>query len=253
MKKRSTKEKVKEKGIIFSADMARAILSGNKTQTRRVIKSFYNQIFLTDEELKTKAHFLDIYGLNECEFKNGVAEWSEQSAVDDNRVCKKSKPKYQVGDIVYVKESAYITPENWCDTQSEANFPNRVYVGYKSDMSGDSIRCAEDYNIKLTPSIFMPKKYARIFLKITNIKVERVQDISEADSIKEGIQKADNEEPPFYADFGTSSLGFRYTAKEVYKALWDKINGKKANCSWEDNPAVFVYEFELLKDYKVSQ
>lgn len=82
-------------------------------------------------------------------------------------------------------------------------------------------------------------------IRITNIRVERLQDISEEDCLKEGIWRGDNVglEGTTYWYHGLANSSFR-TAKEAYAALIDKISGKG---TWESNPWVFVYDFELVK------
>ena len=87
---------------------------------------------------------------------------------------------------------------------------------------------------------FMPHR-----IRITNIRVERLQDISEEDCLKEGIWRDDNVglEGTTYWYHGLVNSSFR-TAKEAYAALIDKISGKG---TWESNPWVFVYDFELVK------
>ncbi len=98
------------------------------------------------------------------------------------------------------------------------------------------------------PSIFMPKEAARIFLKVTNVRVERLQDISENDAIDEGIDF-------FNHGYGGSPVGIWYrnykygtnncSPKYSFQTLWDSINAKKH--PWESNPWVWVYEFERIE------
>ena len=98
----------------------------------------------------------------------------------------------------------------------------------------------------------MPKEAARIFLKVTNVRVERLQDISEEDAIAEGIY----DEPgsvsgrTWYRKFIKESDAringlFTESAKECFQTLWQSINAKKH--PWDSNPWVWVYEFERIE------
>ena len=88
----------------------------------------------------------------------------------------------------------------------------------------------------------MPKAYARIFLKVTNVRVERLQDISEEDAIAEGIIRVGDGWKDY--SYKKENDAYRYrTPKQSYETLWNSINGKDA---WEQNPYVFVYEFERV-------
>lgn len=93
---------------------------------------------------------------------------------------------------------------------------------------------------------FMPKEYARIWLEVTGVRVERVQEISEGDCWDEGIESWLEEDKNLsrYSD-GTPN---KYTnIKQAFAAMWDFINGKKPGCSWEDNPFVWTIEFRRIK------
>ena len=88
----------------------------------------------------------------------------------------------------------------------------------------------------------MPKKYARIWLEIVGVRVERVQDISDVDAMAEGVKSniclASLEEPDYREE-----IGYRY----AFSVLWDSINGKKEGCSWADNPWVWIVEFKRVE------
>ena len=107
--------------------------------------------------------------------------------------------------------------------------------------------------MKWKPSIYMPKKRARIFLEVTNVRVERLKDISEEDAISEGIDKKGD----LYFNYVESEGYFKksfpkeYFYKEIPKvsfiSLWAKINGID---SWIANPWVWVYEFKVVEKPK---
>lgn len=208
---------MKERPIIFKTEMVQAILSGAKTQTRRVVKSKWIDI-LTD-----KAY---------------ISEYREELA---SNFC----PYGEVGTTLWVRET-------WRGIEQDFGSPRYEY------------KASEKINLidKWKPSIFMPREAARIFLKVTGVRVERLQDISEQDAIAEGIEQNENDVwPPDYklcpSCGGTkvhAALGQHLGVTEVdcttcdtpikrYKILWEKIYGKG---SWDLNPFVWRINFEKL-------
>ncbi len=199
-------KELKERPILFSAPMVRAILDGRKTQTRRVVKTkpfkfggvepTQNLLFLKDEI----AHF----GFNDL-------------------ITNKVKCPYGgcVGDRLWVRESFGITKNN--DT---------VYRADNSDFSHD----VRDDAQRWRPSIFMPRAFSRITLEITGIRVERLQDISEADARAEGCLLSERIGDGDWPEFPTSY-------KDACQYLWESINGEG---SWDLNPFVWVIEFERV-------
>lgn len=181
---------MKERPILFSAPMVRAILEGRKTQTRRVIKDCY---LLggppTDELLK---------------------------------LC----PYGQRGDRLWVREAFHICPHH------EDYF-------YRADDENLPIKCKA--HTKWRPSIHMPRAASRTLLEITGLRVERLQDISQADAIAEGVyafnsQSKGLEGKPYYRSL--------FPPNKLFKQLWDSINGED---SWDANPWVWVIEFKKVE------
>ena len=174
---------MKERPILFSALMVRALLVGTKTQTRRVVK-----------RLEVRASMPE-------------PEW--QSLL---KCC----PYGQPGDRLWVREAFQHDPLN------AGAFVYRA-----------SVR-AETVFDKWTPSIHMPRKASRITLEVTGVRVERLQDISEADAVDEGMRPTttaralhgESRDPPAYTQ---------------YADLWEQINGPG---SWDANPWVWVVEFQ---------
>ena len=182
------------KPILFSTPMVQAILDGRKTQTRRVIK---------DKDI-TNWFDIDVDG-------KPIA-YIDQETGDSYPPTHRAK--YQPGDILWVRET-------WA---KRIHSDNRYY--YKADNNLGAIFNREDD--KWRPSIFMPREAARIFLRVKNVRVERVQDIGEEDALAEGVE---------WLNFAT--------AKEAFTALWDGINGKRVY-GWDTNPWVWVVEFEHM-------
>ena len=137
-------------------------------------------------------------------------------------VCPSSK--YKKGDILYVRET--FNDEGW-DDQSP--------LIYRADFSDDESKL---YWWK--PSVRMPKKYARIFLKVTNVRVERLQDIGNNDAIQDGFDYEDTE-----IGFPNGWAGATQTPRFSFAIDWN--DEAKDGFRWEDNPYVFVYEFDMVE------
>lgn len=179
---------LKAKPILFNTDMVRAILDGRKTVTRRIVKN-------NPEECTSKV----VNGVCKlCDDKGGF-----YLPVDYVKV----RSPYQVGDILYVRET-------WC--KGSLNYGEEQYF-YKAD---NIIPCCQWH-----PSIHMPKEAARIFLRVTNVRVENLQDIDDDGVVAEGLE-----------------IGV------PFDELWDSTI-KKSNLSkygWNANPFVWVIEFERI-------
>ena len=142
-----------KKPIIFNTEMVKAILDGRKTQTRRVVPN---------EWIQSDKAPIPTHGEDGCIWHF----WS----------FGEKQSKYKVGDVLWVRE-----------TFAE-NFGVKKRIVYKAEFNNDS-----PLNIKWKPSVHMPKKYARIFLKVTNVRVERLQDMRKNDSsfVCEGFYRDD--------------------------------------------------------------
>lgn len=186
---------MKEKPILFNTEMVKAIIAGNKTQTRRVIKP-------------------------QPDYINGRA--GGRDIGDPIYKGKKVKYRYEIGKTLWVRETFN---DNWCDK-----------ILYKAD-GGSAIEAGYKSEPKWKPSIYMPRKVARLFLKVTDIRIERVQDISEHDARAEGVDLISMAEHPRQATM---------SRKADFKQLWDSIN-KKRGYGWDKNPYVWVYNFEVIK------
>ena len=197
------------KPILFNTEMVKAILDGRKTQTRRVIPLKNNDLIFTGFVVSSTA-----------KNREGYCAFGKNKEQDLEFI----KPKYKVGDILYVKETwtlgkkFTIKPENVWYIRNDLG--NEVY--YKADLNDNFYD--PDNICKWKPSIHMPKKYARIFLKVTNVRVERLQDMN------------------MYEETGSLNI-FKH------KKYYDNWNSTaKDGCRWEHNPYVFVYEFERIHD-----
>lgn len=227
--------------ILFSTPMVQAILDGRKTQTRRVVKPQPNESGISYMK-NPPLNWEQVY---KTEWKPWKLETEEGETIALN--CPYGNP----GDILWVRETYYAYgwwvkngktksgKQKWkfvdfteIDTEGnyyyEDNKPEKIEKGRAERIMGWYKR----------PSLFMPKSACRIFLKITNVRVERLQDITEKDAKSEGIIDR--------GALGFTSFGIDQSEKatEAFKYLWGKINGEQ---SWNDNPFVWVIEFERIE------
>lgn len=196
--------------------MVQAILNGRKTQTRRVVKP------QPKDDLSFLGWKLPEYV--QVAFGRGVKTDSLHKF-----------PFGQVGDVLWVRET--FRPKGH-------SFPIGEHFEYKATAQADGNPTDEPWK----PSIFMPKDAARIWLKITDVRVKRLQDISEEDAIKEGIEELKSNGIPHYRNYGKQLVAkeFNFFCSPVnsFRSLWESINGEN---SWKQNPWVWVIEFERIE------
>lgn len=201
----------KQHGILFKPEMIKAILDGRKTMTRRIMKT------------QPK-----VYEFNGVE----MYHYSDRKEFIQGKLSEISEPflglgdlKYLVGDLLYVKETfAY-------DSTDGINFFYAYKTGNENYPLGSS---------SWKSPLFMPKAAARIWLEITDVKVERVQNISEEDAIREGvIQNRDGS----WHDYLEPERLWQDAAKPSFQSLWYKINGEE---SWNSNPFVWAITFKRI-------
>jgi hypothetical protein len=235
------------KPIIFSAEMVRAILDGRKTQARRVIK--------VDPDVE-----LELYG--------GAWRYYSTSRAEYVYV----RPRYNAGDILWVREG--FAQEG-------------IFWAYKADVRDNNTVGANNLAMTLAPTFYadtlkwqppihMPRAAARIFLRVTDVRAERLQDISPADVVDEGVdvtgvkipgvlnheafgdsvpvprdfeEQTEEQQNEYFKSMATAVIIARSTVEKsvilLYKNLWNSINAKRGY-GWNKNPWVWAYTFERI-------
>lgn len=191
-----------KKGIIFNAEMINAILQGQKTQTRRVVK------YASENDFRHMDYDLE----------KGVMKFYTKVSGAWTLVRSVKCPFGKVGDKLWVKET-------WTEYDD-----GLVYRASYPQLDGVT---------KWQSPAIMPKEYSRITLAITNIRVERLQDISEEDAKAEGAQLCNCGVGPD----GEPTKGFR----SGFVRLWRSIYKDDSTKSWFKNPYVWVIDFEVTK------
>ncbi len=228
---------MKERGIIFNSEMVRAILADRKTQTRRIIKP-------QPPENNTKFEIQDGFWIGDT--TETLWEETKLNAGNVKQWVRRKCPYGKVSDRLYVREKyrvASLISYNCDGTKTfDIQFADESYKRV-SEIEPSNKPAGRWY-----PSIHMPKWAARIWLEITKIRVERVQDISEGDAKAEGIYGhhvntgvgGHMHHDTVYAAFPEKGGGFS-AAKEAFECLWDSIHGKGA---WDRNDWVWAIEFK---------
>lgn len=222
---------MRERPILFSGPMVRAILSGQKTQTRRVVKPQPEIAFADTRTWKWHSESARKGFCHNVPADNtaGSLQWFMQS------YC----PYGVVGDRLWVRES--FAGDDMMGALYRADFTTEEAAKLKTGELDDGEWCYRQWS----PSIHMPRSVSRITLEITGVRVERLQDISGRDAAAEGMMldrwKYDDHDQPDI-DIGVDAEAQILVDKFQY--LWDKINGKKH--PWESNPFVWVVEFTKI-------
>lgn len=224
-----------EKPILFNTQMVQALLDGKKNSTRRIIK-------------RTPS--------NDC--ASGYGFWKEFNSSDGKTYIKdythsplwwtleeyiRKFSRYHVGDILYVREKFF----EGDIFDSNEDIAERGVVLYAADDLRDDLDSTE---MKWKPSIHMPKRLARIRLKVTDVRIERIQDMQHTDFLSEGIREytKDNNTFKYAAKNQYSWKDMPKNPKEPFISLWNNILVKEKfkMYNWNANPWVWVICFEII-------
>tara|TARA_Y100000588_G_C14036880_1_gene831119 strand:+ start:172 stop:963 length:792 start_codon:yes stop_codon:yes gene_type:complete len=251
-----------DKPIMFSGPMVRAILDGSKTQTRRVLKLNGHRCFTEFCPSTTR-------GYDWC-FRDTSKRWHD---ITNDELFSRYLP-YKVGDRLWVRETWRVGA--W-DYDSACN-PHRFAIDYIADNYartewlypkdleasnrlvsqsldeigvGDLVWSPGDSPLRARPSIFMPRWASRLTLTVTDVRVQRVQDIIMVDAIAEGIMQAETEDGDImysgsYWEYPIPYEYMHHYPEDAFRDLWDSINAKKADAkAWRDNPWVVALTFAV--------
>ena len=220
---------MKERPILFSGPMVRALLDGRKAQTRRLLTEVqklhgYDFVHILSGETARVLTIKEPPGAAYAGFRH-------QDADQESSPLYFKCPYGQPGDRLWVREkhARYGAKETWCSPHYFADSETLPSINERHDAG----------LLRTYPSIHMPRWASRITLEITRVRVERLRDISEEDARAEGAR------PSIVGD-DLDHLKFR----AGFQTLWDSINGKprkdSPDISWEANPWVWVVEFKLV-------
>jgi hypothetical protein len=226
---------VRERPLLMSGEMVRAILDGRKTQTRRIMKpqplwSDRLDCWLWDRKGRGMEKPAD--AVNDPPYGFSPHNWLD--------LCPYGAP----GDRLWVRET-------WCRYGAS--------VIYRANYSGDLTPIGDLIGGPWKPSIHMPRWASRLTLEITDVRVQRVQEITDSDALAEGVTREylppdpDSFHPPGSYGFvchpgevGTDAKIWR-TPQEAFASLWDSRNAKRPGCRWADSPWVWARTFRRVE------
>jgi hypothetical protein len=200
--------------ILFNGEMVEAILAGRKTQTRRVVKP----------QPSSSSKWIGWIISTGWHDKNaGCAQWADDTFPFSAIIHKVRCPYGLLGDQLWVREAWRPLDED----MPVGLLMQGDEIYYRADYVGDAL------DGKWRPSIHMPRWASRITLEIVNIRVARVQEISEAEAGSEGV-------PALHIIYNNGP-----SYRDTFKELWNSINAKRG-FSWDVNPWVWVIEFKRI-------
>lgn len=217
---------LKAKPILFNTEMVRAILDGKKTVTRRVLKPHNSAKAKRSGYYQGEGLWYDDE-INAFDKDTHIKDYSVSCCWIETKIYIRRYAPYKIGDILYVRET-------WAELETVHGVP---YWAYKADDQTLHHSSGENFE-RWHPSIHMPKEAARVFLRVTNVRVERLQDISDRDLICEG------EIPIIHVDESLNGEATRMS----FLGTWNSTIKKSdlAKYGWAANPWVWVIEFERI-------
>lgn len=242
---------IKERGMIFNGEMVRAILDGRKTQTRRIIKN------------QREGECWGVKPAQNPRYAGHTYDWWLPTGTQPYAALP-ACPHGSIGDRIWVRETwSQLGNEDgcaidWNDELVKGGGPEaaRIYRASCEQKPGnyglwsipdDAFWKTHTDNMEFEgawrPSIHMPRWASRILLEITDVRVERLSEISEEDAAKEGISPAGDLLPAYPGTYLTPKGDFS-SAKVAFQRLWESIYGEE---NWKASPWVWVIEFKCLE------
>ena len=227
------------KPIIFSGPMVRAILDGRKTQTRRIVKIpaiMRNKVSIGPHE--------SLIELDDGEFRRGICHYKSTSALSGPY----SLP-YAVGDLLWVRE-AWRAGRGY-DGASIRDIRSASRIWWEADDANDN---ADAIGTVLRPSIHMPRWASRLTLRVTDVRVQRLHEISEADAQAEGcLEQVNAHCGPLVNCYGpecptdpmrSCNIHGCWGIRKAFADLWNSLHGPD---TWAQNPWVAAITFEAIQ------
>ncbi|MGP5284227.1 hypothetical protein ACTXNJ_23945 [Pseudomonas helleri] len=210
---------IKERQILFLAPMVRAILEGRKTVTRRPVKA-------------TKAHADGFMMLDHGKGWRPYNAFGDFASDHEGMEYPIACPYGKLGDRLWVRETCFI------NDYREASVPEQERADCEIHYRADGIPDfeGEEELIRWRPSIHMPRWASRILLEVTDVRVERLQDITEEQALAEGIKK--HSDGGYHVEDGKH---FSDSPVESFACLWSSVGG-----DWDANPWVWCVSFKRI-------
>lgn len=209
----TTQTAPRERPILFSAPMVRALLAGTKTQTRRVVNPLMYLVVDGDED---------------------TGRVMNQSDADFGRLAMQYArcPCGQPGDRLWVQESYRIETAGSTDLRCRYLADDTTGL---VDLPADDLEkwSKRRFPYRSCPGRFMYRSISRMDLEVTEVRVQRVQEITDEDARAEGVEACEHALPDSY--------------RCAFRSLWDSINGRRPGCAWADSPLVWAVSFRRVR------
>jgi hypothetical protein len=244
------------KGIIFSAPMVRALLAGTKTQTRRLLTPGTAAFGSATKDFWQHGDFANAWadqGIGAGGYLKVPAHTGDCAVCDDHGwkgTAHRLHPHIRVGHRLYVREAWTV----------RGRYSDVVEVGYRAHERASHTEYVEQWPVdravpgkgkwptwpKYGPSIHIPRWASCLWLEVTEVRVQRLQDISEADAIAEGLDAEEgtigfNQRMPTYPHYSDFAARFA-DPRESYATLWNSLHTEPGT-RWEDNPWIVAVSF----------
>ncbi|KLF39130.1 ASCH domain-containing protein [Klebsiella aerogenes] len=224
-----------ERGMIFNAEMVRALLDDRKTQTRRIVKGADGAVkFCKEWDINGEEIFVVL----------GEKDHTGMNPVLGATSC----PFGAVGDRIWVRETFqgplfdYEQMESYLEDSSKFEKPEFCQYAADGKPAPEYYDADDTLRHGWRPSIHMPRWASRILLEITDVRVERLREISQADAEAEGVGKL---KKGFWKNYQPGWTEFQLTARGSFATLWKSIYGDE---SWYADPWVWVIEFKRIEE-----
>lgn len=236
----------RERPILFSGPMVRALLDGRKTQTRRAIKP---------QPAAEGYYSINGAGTHALHLSGAGADMLFIRPTPRSRDHRLPCPYGAPGDRLWVKEtwglSAYFDDTDWLRGSVKGRSQDDIIESWRLHFAADYEGSASSEYPYWRPSIHMPRWASRLTLEVTQVRVERLQDISEEDAIAEGVEQADTgplrwvRYRNYMSEREAQGIATSFASpRESFFSLWESIHGTE---SWAANPWVWVVSFRVVR------
>lgn len=241
-----------DKPILFSAPMVRALLDGRKTQTRRILKPWpgMQAKWLTAETLHTSpsCHLTTVDGHLGAQMQHPMAGTIQNGiAIDTLSPLTWVRLPYTHGDRLWVREAHYMTDDGYSEYAvfAEDHGDVAAHLAEMQTLMASHPNVDWSKHLRLRSPIHMPRWASRLTLIVTDVRVQRLQDISRGDAVAEGIEQ----DPATMAFWGADGQGVGGAttlwahASMAFRDIWNSIHGPAA---WGANPWVCAISFTVI-------
>jgi hypothetical protein len=231
---------MKQTPMIFNQEMVKALIEGRKVATRRPVAEWQLPVATKDDTVEFEDLRYMSVASNHRRWGFGVFGSTPEKAMQNYNDEFKSCSPYKAGDLIWVRETFEVEENTYHDLHGQ------YCIVYRADKGVNLVNPTVDNNDYLansvlkkgfTPSIHMPKHASRLTLKVTNVRVEQIQNLSDDEAVKEGMPSINEAQDMALK----SGMNWYQNPSIWFKGLWDRLYG-----NWNKNPWVWVIEFEVI-------